>query len=209
MTLYPKGHPKHNPAHHYKPVAGKLTQKRERFCQNIILGMSNTDAYKDAYNRPDADIKVATASAHQILNAPVVQKRIKELQDEIARENKATIQDVIEELAKIAFAKIEDYLSYSTEVIKVLDENNQLTEEEKINLKLKDSDLVDTTPISEVQLDKFGNLKFKMYPKDKALEMLGKYLGMFNDKVELTGKDGGAIEINDARSALLERLKNE
>src|SRR5690606_39413482 len=33
---------------------------------------------------------------------------------------------------------------------------------------------------------------------NKALELLGKHMGMFTDKHELTGKDGGPIETRDA-----------
>jgi phage terminase small subunit len=52
----------------------------------------------------------------------------------------------------------------------------------------------------EAVTDKDGNFegvfKFEASGANKALEMLGKHLGMFKEKLEVGGKDGGAIEIN-------------
>lgn len=41
-------------------------------------------------------------------------------------------------------------------------------------------------------------IEIKLHPKDKALELVGRHIGMFPSKVELTGKDGGPVEVNDS-----------
>lgn len=46
-------------------------------------------------------------------------------------------------------------------------------------------------------------MKFKLHDKISALEKVGRHLGMFTEKVESSGKDGGPIELTDARAALL------
>ena len=46
-----------------------------------------------------------------------------------------------------------------------------------------------------VKVGKSG-IEVKMRSQDKALELVGKYLGMFKDKVELTGKDGEPLQID-------------
>jgi phage terminase small subunit len=38
--------------------------------------------------------------------------------------------------------------------------------------------------------------KVKFWPKDKALELLARHLGMFKEKIEHSGPDGGPIEFN-------------
>ena len=38
-------------------------------------------------------------------------------------------------------------------------------------------------------------VKFKLASKLVALELLGKHLGLFKDRVEHTGKDGGPVEV--------------
>lgn len=45
---------------------------------------------------------------------------------------------------------------------------------------------------SGVKVTKDG-MEMKLRSQDKAIELLGRHLGMWKDKVELTGKDGGAI----------------
>ncbi len=49
-----------------------------------------------------------------------------------------------------------------------------------------------------------GTFKFKLYDKQKALELIGRHLGMFNDKLELQGK----VETNNPLQGLTtEELK--
>ncbi|MFB5761039.1 terminase small subunit [Paenibacillus medicaginis] len=38
-------------------------------------------------------------------------------------------------------------------------------------------------------------IEIKLHDQGKALENVARHLGMFNDKVELTGKDGGALQV--------------
>ncbi|MGG3282748.1 terminase small subunit [Paenibacillus solani] len=40
-----------------------------------------------------------------------------------------------------------------------------------------------------------SGFEIKMRDQDKALENVARHLGMFNDKMELTGKDGGALQV--------------
>jgi phage terminase small subunit len=53
-----------------------------------------------------------------------------------------------------------------------------------------------------------GEWKFDAAGANRATELLGKHLGMFREKVELTGRDGGPleVEVSDARERLADRL---
>ena len=63
--------------------------------------------------------------------------------------------------------------------------------------------------ICEIRKTKDG-LSIKMHDKRAALVDLGRYLGMFVDKTEVTGKDGGAVKFetvtDDDRVAALARF---
>ena len=61
-------------------------------------------------------------------------------------------------------------------------------------VQLKDSDEVDGSLISEVQL-KNGELKFKLHDKVRALELCGRHLGMFIERTRLEGQDGGPLQV--------------
>lgn len=184
----------------------RLTPRRERFCQNIFSGMSQRAAYRDAFESQATDF-IIDRYASELYRTKVVSDRIKELQNELAERNMVTVEKVLEELAHIAFDDIRNYLSFKTEkaVVKYDDDGEPIVDYVPV-IEMKDSETIDTRSISEVNLDSRGNLKFKLYPKDSALAKIGQYLGMFVEKSEITGKDGGPIEINDARKLLIEKL---
>jgi phage terminase small subunit len=57
-----------------------------------------------------------------------------------------------------------------------------------------------------------GEYQFAHAGANRSLELIGKYLGMFTEKVEHTGKDGGPIQHEDVsleeKMKLIESLKN-
>lgn len=190
-----------------KQVYGKMTPKREAFCQAVIRGMTYKDAYMSAYDCKDMKESTIYVAALTLKKVPVVADRIKELQLELQRDNKITVDKVLAELAHIAFDDIKNYMDFRTEKkIVGVDENNEPIYSYNPVVDIKDSAMIDTRAISEVVVDNKGNLKFKLYSKDTALAKLGQYLGLFIDKSEVTGKDGGPIEVDDARKLLVERL---
>jgi phage terminase small subunit len=82
------------------------------------------------------------------------------------------------ELAKIAFSDISNYIEY-----------------DGVEISLKNLNEVDTSAIAEITQTQYGP-RIKTHNKGAALEALGKAFGLFKDKLEITGKDGGSIDIN-------------
>jgi len=107
--------------------------------------------------------------------------------ENIVKNGIATAERVMEELTKIGFADIKEYLEYKTVKTKVGEDI--LTGEAVVGYKtivnVKDSKNVDGTIISEVSCNKDGTFKFKLHDKMGALEKLGKELGMFVDKKDI------------------------
>jgi phage terminase small subunit len=106
-----------------------------------------------------------------------------------------TVEKVLAELSHIAFDDISNYLDYRTE--KTVVGHDLITGQPIIDYKtiidLKDSRTIDTRNIKSVSQGANGVFKFEQYCKDNALVQIGKHLGMFTDKVEMTGKDGAPI----------------
>lgn len=78
-----------------------LNVKQEKFIQNIINGMSQRQAYKDAYNANYSD-KSIDEKASTLFNSEKVQKRYKELLKELedkaimtAKERMIWLSDVV------------------------------------------------------------------------------------------------------------------
>jgi phage terminase small subunit len=167
----------------------KLTIKQEKYAQGLFKGMTQREAYKDAYNCENMTDKTIDEAACRLADDSKVIARIAELTEGLTKRNVALVEKVLNQLSKIAFADIKDMLSYKT--VKTLDETattllGMPITTYKTVIDLKDSDKVDGTIIAEVSETKDG-FKFKRNDQMKALELIGKHLGMFTDKVELQG----------------------
>ena len=159
----------------------KLTDKQRIFANEYLVDLNATRAYKKAYPGVRKDETAAVNGNRLLRNAKVkeyIQKRMKERE----KRTEITQDRVLKELADIAFDDIKNYLSFHT------DENGD------IRVKIKDSTEIDTKNISEISIGKDGQFKFKLYCKDNALVQLGKHLGMFKDKLEVTGNINNPYE---------------
>jgi hypothetical protein len=58
-----------------------LTAKQEQFCQNIISGMSQYDAYVIAYNAKNMSRKTVDETASKMMKNPKISPRIRELKE--------------------------------------------------------------------------------------------------------------------------------
>jgi len=88
---------------------------------------------------------------------------------------------ILTELCRIAFANIEEYVSFEK------DENGQVV------CICADPEKCDMAAVAEVSLSKSG-LKLKTYNKEVALGRLGSYLGMWREKPEEDVEDLNAIK---------------
>ena len=78
-----------------------LTDKQERFCQNIIEGMSQADAYRQAYPNNNMADKTIQENACRLAKKPAVKARIKELRDQLAKPTIMTAQERLEYLTRV------------------------------------------------------------------------------------------------------------
>lgn len=161
----------------------KLTQKQEKFVQELIKGKSQRVAYKKAYNAKNMKDTTIDSHACRLLKNDKVKARYDELRGKVVKraEEKAiiTAEEVLRGIASIAKDDIKNYLSFKT-VKKVVgyDEDGEPVIDYGIAVEIKDSDDIDTSNISEVSIDSKGAFKFKRYDKDKALYKLADIMGL-------------------------------
>jgi phage terminase small subunit len=160
----------------------ELNDRQRRFIEEYLIDLNG----KQAAIRAGYSEKTANEQASRLLANVNIQEHLQKAMKEREKRTQITQDRVLQELAKLAFADIKDFLSFRTE--KTVTEHDKETGEPVIEyahiVELKDSDMVDGSLISEVQL-KNGELKFKLHDKVKALEMCGRHLGMFKDKAEV------------------------
>lgn len=179
-----------------------LTNARhERFAQERVKGLSVDAAYIAAGFKPNRG-NAARLNANESVLA-----RIAELQGNAANRAEITAERVLRELAKIGFADMRKLLRWTGNLPQMDLEAAEDSGEVEISVanfvQLFDSDALDDDTaacISEISQTKEGALKVKLHDKQAALVSIGRHLGMFKDRVEHTGKDGGAIEIDQVKN---------
>jgi phage terminase small subunit len=84
-----------------KGVSRMLTAKQEKFVQNIVNGMSQIDAYKDAYSAGQMSDNAISREASLLMKNPKVAQRHKELGDKTASKAIMTAQERLEYLTGV------------------------------------------------------------------------------------------------------------
>lgn len=178
----------------------KLTDNQERFVQELIKGKSQREAYRIAYSKCKATDKTVDEYACRLLHNSKVIARYNELHDRLIKEAEdeciVTAKEVLRELKRVGFADIKDFLSFRTEKTVVgydKDSGEPIFDYAPV-IELIDSNNVDGKAVQEVSLSAKGTFSFKLHDKMAALDKLGKYLGMFTDKVEVKGNISNPFE---------------
>ena len=146
-----------------------MTEKQKRFCDEYLIDLNATRAYKVAYQNVKSD-EVARKAGSRLLTNVDVTNYISERMEERQKRTEVTQDRVIQELAAIAFSKVTDYAAVKDDMVKIKD-TDELTENQ-------------IRAISGIKEGKFG-IELKLNDKEKALELLGRHLGMWNDKVDI------------------------
>jgi phage terminase small subunit len=179
-------------------MAALKNSKHELFAQAIIEGCSGRDAYLAAgYSAQPA---AADAAASRLLKSVKVAARVAELKAAAARASTVTAAKVLDELGKIAFANMLDYMRAGPDGDPYLD-FSKLTRDQAAALTevtvedFKDGRGEDARNVRKV--------RFKLADKRAALVDLGKHLGLFKEKIEHSGPGGSPIETREAPPALV------
>lgn len=171
--------------------------KHELFAQELAQGKTATEAYVIAgYKDNDGNASKLAAK---------VQDRVKEITGRAAEKVGVTIERVLEELAKIGFANMLDYVTINGSGEPIID-LSALTREQAAAIQ---EVIVDTHNEREGEdTVAVRRVRFKLLDKRAALVDMGKHLGMFKERVEHSGPGGGPIETKDvsARELLSSRI---
>jgi len=149
-----------------------LTQKQKRFVEEYLIDLNATKAAIRAGYSPRA----AKVTASKLLTNANLQAAIDKAMAERSRRTGINQDRVIQELAKIAFLNPVDVIDMDTATVK--GEANRDDTACIASVKVK------TIPTDDGAITE---REVKTYDKLKALELLGKHLGMFTDKLNVSG----------------------
>ena len=166
-----------------------MTEKQKIFADEYLIDLNATRAYRVAYPSVKKEEAAAVNGSKLLRNTKVatyIQERMKERQ----KRTEITQDRVLEELAAIAFAKATDYAEVKEGQVIIKDTAN--LDEQKARA------------IAGIEEGKFG-IKVKLNDKEKALELLGRHLGMFKDKLEVSGLEEEKKKLGD----ILDQLRGD
>ena len=150
-----------------------LTNNQELFCQELMKGKSQRQAYLVAYPRSQKWKPESVDREASILKKkPKVFQRLKELREEQLDDVSKIRNTIIDTYETILKANIGDY--YTTDI----DEQGNLT------LNVVDLQKVDTRAIQEISFVNGGKVKIKLYSKTDASKGLENLLGLNEQKVD-------------------------
>lgn len=166
-----------------------MTEKQKIFADEYLIDLNATRAYRKAYPSVKKDETAAQAGSRMLRNVKVAEYIAERMQ---ARQERTEItQDkVLEELAAIAFARATDYAEV---------EDNQVFIKDTAGLSENQ-----IKAIAGIKQSKFG-IELKLNDKEKALELLGRHLGMFKDRVEVSGLEEEKTKLSD----LIEQMRGD
>lgn len=151
-----------------------LTEKQKRFCEEYVIDLNGTQAAIRAGYSEDT----ARSIASENFTKPNIQLYLSKLQKKLSDKTEIDAQKVINELAKIGFSNIQDFL------------NNDNTIKDLSTVDIQKSAAVSSVKKS---ITEFGDgkstgtkevVEFKLWDKVAALEKLGRHLGIFKEDNE-------------------------
>jgi phage terminase small subunit len=147
----------------------ELSDQRQRFVDEYLIDLNGTQAAI----RAGYSVKTAQEQSSRLLSNVMVQEAISKTMAERSKRTGVNQDRVVLELAKVAFVKMTDIVDSQGRIkSSALDDDLSCIE----SMKYKKS-VSDTGSMVEREV--------KISPKLKALELLGKHLGMWNDKIDI------------------------
>lgn len=152
-----------------------LTAKQDRFVEEYLVDLNATQAAI----RAGYSAKTAEWIGPQLLGKTHVAKAVSDAMEVRSKRVHVTQDRIIIELARIAFSDARQVMRWGPDGVELIDSDS-----------LSDDAAALVSEVAQTVTRAGGSIKAKVHDKLKALEMLGRHLGMFKDRTELTGPDG-------------------
>lgn len=162
-----------------------LTAKQRAFCQEYLVDLNATQAAIRAGYSP----RTARQVGAENLSKPDIQAELTKLMEERAQRVEIDADTVLRELLRLARVDLSAAFNDNGSLKPVRDMP------EDVRRAISGVDVFEEFQGRGEDRAMIGyTKKLRFWDKTKALELLGRHLKLFSDKIELTGKDGGPVE---------------
>lgn len=146
-----------------------MTAKQRIFAEEYLIDLNATRAYRVAYPSVKKEQTAAVNGSKMLRNTKVV-AYIAERMEERQKRTEVTQDRVVQELAYAAFARATDYVEIVNGVVRIKNTSEMSEEQIRAIAGIKEG---------------ANGIEIKLNDKEKALELLGRHLGMWNDKLDI------------------------
>lgn len=164
-----------------------ITEKQKKFVEEYLIDLNATQAAI----RAGYSIKNAGKIGHELLEKTRISNEVTKKIAERSRRTGINADRVLIELAKIAFVNADDVIESKDATLKENASRDDLAAIQSIKVKTFGEDGVER--------------EIKLADKLKALDMLGRHLGMWNDKLQVSGLEEEKKKLGD----ILEQLRGD
>lgn len=158
-----------------------LTEKQKVFVAEYLVDLNATQAAI----RAGYSAKTAAFIGAENLRKPQIQVAVQDAQLERARATQITAEKVLKELAAVAFADAGDYATVEGD-----GDGQRVTV-----TPTKDLTKSQRAAIAGVRQARDGSIEVKLADKLRALELIGRHLGMYTDKTEISGGTDSTVTL--------------
>ena len=176
-----------------------LSDKQRRFVDEYLIDLNATQAAI----RAGYSAKTAEFQASRLLRYAKVQAFLAERMKAREKRTEITQDRVLNELAKIGFSDLRKVVKWGEGILVRDPETGAQSIANGISLVSSD-EIDDDTAASIAEISQTAQgLKIKLHDKRGALVDMGRHLGMFKDKLELSGEVDLTSDALDAKIAAL------
>lgn len=195
---------------HLAPASARrgrnLTCKQRLFVAEYLIDLNATKAAERAgYSRATARQQGARMLSNAVISAEIAEQQATRF-----RRLEISADAVLQELAKIAFANMLDYIRI-TPTGEARVDLSKLTREQAAAIgEITVEEFMERTGEGEDGLEKVKRVKFKLSDKRAALVDLGKHLKLFTERVQAEAvlKVTEVTEVQDVRKKLWAKLES-
>lgn len=168
----------------------RLTAKQKRFIEEYLIDLNATQAAIRAGYSPHT----AKEIGYENLTKPHIRAHVDKAMAERSKRTGINAERVVIELARIGLINPGKLINFDKATVRADATEDDLAAVQSVKVKTiptEDGDIVER--------------EVRLYDKNRALELLGKHLGIFTDNVKVSGEIEGLNKL----SSILDQLKED
>lgn len=156
-----------------------LTPPQEIFAQHVGAGKGLSEAYRLAYKTGKSKPETVNENASRLMADSKVAARVSKIQADGAEKAGLDAAAILMELKKLAHSDIAG----------IMDANGRVKLPHELDPQTR-------AAVSSFKIDEFGRIEYKFWPKNNAIDMAMKHLGLFEkDNSQQTPPMVGLVQL--------------